>query len=94
MLLIGGSASYVSYAGTSDQPVTINMRDADIRALIQWIAEQTHKQIVIDPRVQGRVSIFADQPVTITQAYPGLCHLGGRRCIEDLSDSSGQRRTA
>jgi len=69
MLLIGGSASYVSYAGTSDQPVTINMRDADIRALIQWIAEQTHKQIVIDPRVQGRVSIFADQPVTITQAY-------------------------
>lgn len=49
--------------------VTMNMRDADIRALIQWIAEQTHKQIVIDPRVQGRVSIFADHPVTTEQAY-------------------------
>ncbi len=47
----------------------MNMRDADIRALIQWIAEQTHKQIVIDPRVQGRVSIFADHPVTTEQAY-------------------------
>lgn len=49
--------------------VALNMRDADIRALIQWIAEQTHKQIVIDPRVQGRVSAYADKPMTIAQAY-------------------------
>ncbi|MDB6062858.1 MAG: type secretion system protein GspD [Verrucomicrobiaceae bacterium] len=49
--------------------VTLNMRDADLRAVIQWIAEQTHKQIVIDPRVQGRVTAFADRPMTIAQAY-------------------------
>ncbi len=49
--------------------VALNMRDADIRALIQWIAEQTHKQIVIDPRVQGRVSAYADKPMAIGQAY-------------------------
>ncbi len=49
--------------------VTLNMRDADIRALIQWIAEQTHKQIVIDPRVQGRVTALADHPLTVAQAY-------------------------
>ena len=49
--------------------VALNMRDADIRALIQWIAEQTHKQIVIDPRVQGRVTAYADKPMTIAQAY-------------------------
>lgn len=49
--------------------VALNMRDADIHALIQWIAEQTHKQIVIDPRVQGRVSAYADKPMTIAQAY-------------------------
>ena len=49
--------------------VTLNMHDADIRALIQWIAEQTHKQIVIDPRVQGRVSAYADKPMSIAQAY-------------------------
>jgi general secretion pathway protein D len=54
---------------TVDPEVTMNMRDADIRALIQWIAEQTRKQIVIDPRVQGKVTIFAEQPVTIAQAY-------------------------
>lgn len=49
--------------------VTLNMRDADIRAVIQWIAEQTHKQIVIDPRVQGRVTALADHPLTVAQAY-------------------------
>lgn len=49
--------------------VALNMRDADLRAVIQWIAEQTHKQIVIDPRVQGRVTAFADRPMTVAQAY-------------------------
>ena len=54
---------------TTENLVALNMRDADIRALIQWIAEQTHKQIVIDPRVQGRVSAYADEPMAIGQAY-------------------------
>jgi general secretion pathway protein D len=49
--------------------VTLNMRDADIRAVTQWIAEQTHKQIVIDPRVEGRVTALADHPITVAQAY-------------------------
>jgi len=53
----------------ADEQVTLNMRDADIRAVIQWIAEQTHKQIVIDPRVQGRVSVLAEQPMSLAQAY-------------------------
>ena len=56
-------------ASNSANLVALNMRDADIHALIQWIAEQTHKQIVIDPRVQGRVSAYADKPMTIAQAY-------------------------
>ncbi|MET0379158.1 MAG: type II secretion system secretin GspD [Spongiibacteraceae bacterium] len=64
------NAPLVSAAPSSSAGlVTMNMRDADVRALIQWIAEQTHKQIVIDPRVQGRVSVFADEPVSIEQAY-------------------------
>lgn len=56
-------------ANSDAELVSINMRDADIRAVIQWIAEQTHQQIVIDPRVQGQVSVLADKPMTIDQAY-------------------------
>jgi general secretion pathway protein D len=54
---------------SADELVTLNMRDADIRSVIQWIAEQTHQQIVIDPRVQGRVTALADHPITVAQAY-------------------------
>ncbi len=56
-------------ANSSENLIALNMRDVDVRALIQWIAEQTHKQIVIDPRVQGRVSAYADKPMAIGQAY-------------------------
>lgn len=52
-----------------DDLIRINMRDADIRAVIQWVAEQTHKQIVIDPRVTGKITVLADQPMTVDQAY-------------------------
>jgi general secretion pathway protein D len=55
--------------GAGPELVTLNMREADIRAVTQWIAEQTHKQIVIDPRVQGRVTVLADHPITVPQAY-------------------------
>lgn len=66
LCLNAGGLAALDSAG---EQVTLNMRDADIRAVIQWIAEQTHKQIVIDPRVQGRVSVLADQPMSIPQAY-------------------------
>jgi general secretion pathway protein D len=70
LLAIGAPMTQVARAlPPGETEVTINMRDADIRALIQWIAEQTRRQIVIDPRVQGKVTIFAEQPVTVSQAY-------------------------
>jgi general secretion pathway protein D len=67
--LFAGASTAIDNASANSELVTLNMRDADIHAVIQWIAEQTHKQIVIDPRVQGRVSVLADHPMTIEQAY-------------------------
>lgn len=61
--------SAFSALNNGSEQVSLNMRDADIRAFIQWIAEQTHKQIVIDPRVQGQVTVLAEQPMSIDQAY-------------------------
>ena len=63
------TSSAADASAQSADLVTFNMRDADIRAVIQWMAEQTHRQIVIDPRVQGRVTAFADRPMTVAQAY-------------------------
>ena len=53
----------------SEELLTINMRNADISVVIQWIAEQTGKKIVVDPRVKGNVTVLSNAPMTSTQAY-------------------------
>ncbi|MEH6556957.1 MAG: type II secretion system secretin GspD [Oceanicoccus sp.] len=53
----------------SEELLTINMRDADIGSVIQWIAEQTNKKIVVDPRVRAKVTILANKGMTADQAF-------------------------
>ncbi|MDB6062871.1 MAG: type secretion system protein GspD [Verrucomicrobiaceae bacterium] len=49
--------------------VTMNMRDADIRTLIQWISDQTGKNMVVHRDVQGKVTVLSAKPVTREEAY-------------------------
>ena len=49
--------------------VTMNMRDADIRALIQWVADKTHKNMIVHKAVQGKVTVLSSQPISIEEAY-------------------------
>jgi general secretion pathway protein D len=55
--------------GATEELITLNMRDAEISAVIQWISEQTGKNIIVDPRVQGKVSILSNGPMSSDQAY-------------------------
>lgn len=48
---------------------TINLRDADIRAFIDDVARVTGSSFVIDPRVQGKVSVVSDRPLGRTQYF-------------------------
>ncbi|MBT8140576.1 MAG: type II secretion system secretin GspD [Gammaproteobacteria bacterium] len=56
-------------AAAQEELVRINMNNADIRTVIQWIAEQTQKNFIIDPRVKGKLSVLSSQPMTMDQAY-------------------------
>lgn len=38
------------------------LRDADLRDYIAFVAERTGRNFIVDPRVQGRVSIVGEQP--------------------------------
>jgi general secretion pathway protein D len=49
--------------------VTMNMRDADIRTLIQWISDQTGRNMVVHKDVQGKVTVLSSKPVTKAEAY-------------------------
>lgn len=46
-----------------------NLRNADIRAVIGEIAQVTGKNFVIDPRVQGKISIVSGTPISDRALY-------------------------
>lgn len=48
---------------------TWNLRDADIRAVIQSIAQITGKNFIVDPRVQGKISLISSQPMDADESY-------------------------
>jgi general secretion pathway protein D len=47
----------------------LNLRDADIRAFIQDAARVTGRTFVIDPSVQGRVSVVTDRPMSRSEYF-------------------------
>lgn len=46
-----------------------NLRNADIRAVIAEVSRVTGKNFLIDPRVQGKVSIVSSTPMTDKELY-------------------------
>ena len=47
----------------------INLRDADIRAFIQDAARVTGRTFIIDPRVQGKISVVTDRPLSQSEYF-------------------------
>lgn len=48
---------------------TLNIRDADIRAFIQDAARVTGRTFIIDNRVQGKVSVVTDRPLSRSEYF-------------------------
>ena len=49
---------------------TVNIRNADIQAFINQVAEMTGKNFVVDPRVRARdVTVISNQPLTSDEVY-------------------------
>ncbi|MCC0081652.1 MAG: type II secretion system protein GspD [Rhodobacter sp.] len=46
--------------------IRLDLRDVDLRSFIQLVSEQTGRNFLVDPEVQGQVSVFA--PVSVTPA--------------------------
>lgn len=55
--------SVVLSAEEESAGLDLDMKDADIRTLIEWVADQTGKNIVIDPRVKGKVTVVTSEPI-------------------------------
>ena len=53
----------------ASQAVTINMRDADLRAFISDISSLTGKTFIIDPRINAKITIISQEDLSIDEAY-------------------------
>jgi general secretion pathway protein D len=49
--------------------VTLNLKDADISALINTVAEITNKNFIVDPRVKGKVTVISSRPMDSDEVY-------------------------
>lgn len=59
---------------------TWNLHNADVRAVINEIAQITGKNFVIDPRVQGKISIVSGTPISdkaLYQVFLSMLHVSG-----------------
>lgn len=55
--------------GQQQERWTINLKDAEIRELIDQVAEITGQTFVVDPRVKGQVSVISKTPLTLSEVY-------------------------
>jgi general secretion pathway protein D len=50
-------------------PITLNFTNAEIDAVARTMATLTGRNVVVDPRVKGTITLTTDKPVTPAQAY-------------------------
>ena len=50
----------------AQQGQVLNLQDADIRVFIQDVARATGTTFIIDPKVQGKVTVTSQQPLQRT----------------------------
>lgn len=54
---------------TPDGRQVLNLKNADINVLIATVAEITGKNFIVDPRVEGKVTVITSEPMTPDEVY-------------------------
>ena len=65
--LTGGLLSLTPAMAAED--VRLNLRDAELRAFIELVAQVTGRNFIVDPSVQGAVTIIAPEPMAPEAVY-------------------------
>ena len=70
--LVAAALFFGAWSVVQAQSVLINFRDADIRTVIESVAEITGKSFVLDPRVRGTVTIVSPEPIEEDMLYEAI----------------------
>ena len=68
-LLPGLFLLMLSLPGAAVETATLNLKDADIRVLIDTVASVTGKNFIIDPRVKAKVTVVSSKPMAADELY-------------------------
>ena len=74
VLLAAGTGPAVSARAAAEQQtggseITLNLKDADIRQVAQLVSTLTGKNFIVDPRVQGRVTVISAKPIPTSAVF-------------------------
>ena len=53
----------------SNAQVTLNFVNADIDAVTRALSAMLDRQIVVDPRVRGQMTLYSERPLSLREAY-------------------------
>ncbi|HEY0178076.1 MAG TPA: type II secretion system secretin GspD [Dokdonella sp.] len=62
-------APSAGHAKTADGRHTLNLKDADIQALIATVSEITGRNFIVAPNVQGKVTVISARPMRADEIY-------------------------
>ncbi|XOZ34796.1 type II secretion system secretin GspD [Halomonadaceae bacterium KBTZ08] len=66
----GGQSDGQGVAETeASETWTVNLKDADIRALVDQVSDITGYSFVVDPRVKGKVTVVSETPMNKEEVY-------------------------
>lgn len=81
-------------AQTQGQTQALNLQDADIRVFIQDVARATGRTFIIDPRVQGKVSVASQEPLSRAELFDVLMSTLRANGLVAIPAGSGAYRIA
>ncbi len=61
--------STASPAAKRGEPITLNFSNADVEAVARTMATLTGRNVVVDPRVKGTMTLVSDSPMSPARAY-------------------------
>jgi general secretion pathway protein D len=62
-------ARTLSPALKSRTPVTLNFVNADVEAVTRAMGVMLDRQLIIDPRVKGTITVYSEQPLSVQEAF-------------------------
>ncbi len=69
LCLLNASPQAAPATPPAEQSLTLNFKEADIRAFIGAVSELTGRNFVVDPRVQGKVTVISAAPTDPDDLY-------------------------